>query len=233
MNDTSYEQKIMLWGSQMLAILSFVLLAFALSVDHFKTITVTGNETTPEERAPTIINGLAQYYSVPSAGIRGISCAAEKLHYKPINGNSDIPYSPQIPCDYQSFMALQSKLENEAKQVPQPRTLNNPSFNFFVFAALFFSLASIAIASALGLERNKIIKSLKLDIDLSDPASYILQGLVISLALLSTLRSTNEATSSILIVLTMITILGQMLFHAMLPVLHGKAHAPSTIQVQS
>lgn len=233
MNDTSYEQKIMLWGSQILAILSFVLLAFALSVDHFKTITVTGNETTPEERAPIILNGVAQYYSVPSAGIRSLSCNADKLHYKPTNSNTDIPFSPQIACDYQSFITLQNKLDNLAKQTPQPRTINNPSFSFFVSAAFLFAFMSIAVASALAIERNKAIKALKLDVDLSDPANYLLLGMVILIASLLMLRNTDDVGYDITIVLTMITLFGQILFHAMLPVLNGKAHASSTTQVQS
>ena len=49
--NTSYEQKIMLWGSQLLAALAFVLLALSLSVDHFKTIQVTGAQTTHAERS--------------------------------------------------------------------------------------------------------------------------------------------------------------------------------------
>lgn len=99
MNDTSYEQKIMLWGSQMLAILSFVLLALSLTVSHFKSITVTGNDTTYAERAPIVLDKTARYYSVPSEGISAISCAVGKLHYKPSVSHGAIPYEPEMSAN--------------------------------------------------------------------------------------------------------------------------------------
>jgi uncharacterized membrane protein len=215
--NTSYEQKIMLWGSQLLAALAFVLLALSLSVDHFKTIQVTGAQTTQAERSLIVIKELAEHYSIPHDGISHLSCVVGKVHYQSINGHSDIPYTPEVSCDHKAFTALQQELDKKAQQHPQTRVISNPDFNFLIMAALIVALISIGIAAALGLERNKVIQSLNLDNELSDPAYYLLYGLVICLSLLSVLRTDDHVSAGILIVLTVIALFGQLLFHAMLP----------------
>ncbi|OZB86855.1 MAG: hypothetical protein B7Z48_02945 [Thiotrichales bacterium 12-47-6] len=216
MNDTSYEQKIMFWGSQLLAALGFVLLALSLSVDHFKTIQVTGAQTTQAERSPIIIQGLAEHYSLPYDGISRLSCVVGKIHYQPKNGHADIPFTPEVSCDYNAFTALQQQLDKTAQQHPQTRIISNPDI-------------SIGIAAALGLERNKVIQSLNLDHELSDPAYYLLYGLLICLSLLSVLRTDDHVSAGILIVLTMIALFGQLLFHAILPNFGNQVNA-STIK---
>lgn len=229
MNDTSYEQKIMFWGSQLLAALGFVLLALSLSVDHFKTIQVTGAQTTQAERSPIIIQELAEHYSLPYDGISRLSCVVGKIHYQPKNGHADIPFTPEVSCDYNAFTALQQQLDKTAQQHPQTRIISNPDFNFLIMAALMIALISIGIAAALGLERNKVIQSLNLDHELSDPAYYLLYGLLICLSLLSVLRTDDHVSAGILIVLTMIALFGQLLFHAILPNFGNQVNA-STIK---
>lgn len=207
----------MLWGSQLLAALAFILLALSLSVDHFKTIQVTGAQTTQAERSPIIIKGLAEHYSVPHDGISRISCVVGKIHYQPKNGHADIPFTPEVSCDRNAFTALQQQLDKTAQQHPQTRVISNPDFNFLIMAALIVALISIGIAAALGLERNKTLQSLNMNHELSDPAHYLLYGLVICLSLLSVLRTDDHVSAGMLIVLTMIALFAQLLFHAMLP----------------
>ena len=207
----------MLWGSQLLAALAFVLLAFSLSVDHVKSIQVTSAQTTHTENSPIIIQGLAEHYSLPYDGISRLSCVVGKVHYQPQYGQAVIPYMPEVNCDQKTFAALQQQLEKTAQQHPQIRVISNPDFNFLVIAALIVALISIGIAAALGLERNKTIQSLNLDHELSDPAYYLLYGALISLSLLSALRSDDHVSAGILIVLTMIALFGQLVFHAILP----------------
>lgn len=215
--DSSYEQKIMLWASQIMATLALIFVLWAFFVDHFKVITVTGEETTQEERAPIILKGLAEYYAVSSEGIKSITCAVDKLHYEPNLGNTAIPYEPIIACDLQQFMALHQQLDSKAKQVPQSRTVKNPEFDLLMLLTLFASLISIAIAAFLGMERNKSIKALDSSISSSDPASYMIIGLILLLLILTSAISATDSGSYFVMVITIFTISAQIIFHAMLP----------------
>ena len=200
-----------------MAALAFVLLALSLSVDHVKSIQVTGTQTTHTEHSPIIIKGLAEHYSLPYDGISRLSCVVGKVHYQPQNGQAIIPYTPEVNCDQKTFDVLQQQLEKTAQQHPQTKVISNPDFNFLIMAALTVALISIGIAAALGLERNKVIESLNLDHELSDPAYYSLYALVTCLSLLSVLRTDDHISAGMLIVLTMIALFGQLVFHAILP----------------